>query len=296
MSEIKVNTQLLGLKDINLHVDDYGGSGRPVILIHGWPLSGASWKYQLSALNEAGFRVITYDRRGFGRSDKPVTGYSYKTLAQDLSGIIEALNLRDVTLVGFSMGGGEVAQYIADFGESRLHSVVFAGAITPMMMNLPNNPEGPLDKTKAAAMTLSLTTDSDAFYKDFIKQFFSPNANGTMLVSDAQYQETLVLCKQASKLAALEAMQAFALADFREDLKKISVPTLVIHGDADGTVSFEGSGARTHQAIKHSQLHIIEGAPHGFNVSHAEKFNTALISFLEGNTVAELARQHKVVG
>lgn len=296
MPNIKVNTQLLGLKDVNLHVDDYGGTGRPVILIHGWPLSGASWKQQIPALHEAGYRVITYDRRGFGQSDKPITGYGYATLAEDLSGIIEALNLSNVTLVGFSMGGGEVAQYIADYGESKLHSVVFAGAITPMMMNLPNNPDGPLEKSKAAKMTLDLTTDSDAFFDNFTKQFFSPNANGLLAVSEAQRQEAIVICKQASKVAALEAMQAFGLADFRDDLKKVSIPTLVIHGDADGIVPLEGSGLRTHRAIAHSQLKVIKGAPHGFNVSHADEFNTALIEFLGGQSAIGLASSQKIAG
>ena len=296
MTNIVVNTQMLGLKDVKLHVEDHGGMGRPVILIHGWPLSGASWKLQIPALKQAGFRVITYDRRGFGQSDKPLTGYGYQTLAEDLSGIIEALNLQDVTLVGFSMGGGEVAQYVLDYGESRLHSVVFAGAVTPMMMKLPNNPEGPLEKTLAAKMTLDLTTDSDAFYDDFTKKFFSPNANGNILISEAQRQEAITLCKQASKIAALEAMQAFGLADFREDLKKITVPTLVLHGDADGIVPLQGSGARTHKAIPQSQLKVIQGAPHGFNVSHADAFNAALIEFLGGKVEIDAVTSQKIAG
>ena len=294
MSDIKVNTQLLGLGDVKIHVQDTGGTGKPIVLIHGWPLSGASWKEQVPALRQAGYRVITYDRRGFGESDKPVTGYSYKTLAEDLSGLMEALDLRDVTLVGFSMGGGEVAQYIADYGESRLNSVVFAAAITPMMMKLPDNPEGPLEKGKAAKMTLDLTTDSDAFYDDFTKQFFSPQANGNVLVSEAQRQEAVALCKKASKLAALEAMQAFGLADFREDLKKITVPTLVLHGDADGIVPLEGSGARTHQIVAHSQLRVINGGPHGINVTHAAEFNAALLEFLEAQSEAAPIIQRKI--
>lgn len=280
MSDIIVNTQLLGLKDLKLHVTDTGGSGRPVILIHGWPLSGASWTEQVPALSGAGFRVITYDRRGFGESDKPVAGYGYKTLAEDLSGLIEALDLHDVTLVGFSMGGGEVVQYIADHGESRLQSIVLAAAIPPFLMKLPNNPDGPLEPAKAAKMTLDLTTDSDAFYDGFTKQFFSANADGVVLVTEAQRQEALALCKQASKVAALEAMQVFGLADFRDELPKISVPTLIIHGDADGIVPLEGSGARAHQAISHSKLHVIAGGPHGINVSHAAEFNSHLIQFL----------------
>lgn len=281
MSDVKVNTQLLGLKNLNIHVEDTGGSGRPVILIHGWPLSGASWKEQITALSQAGFRVIAYDRRGFGSSDKPIAGYDYKTLADDLSGLIEALNLHDITLVGFSMGGGEVVQYVADHGEARLHSIVLASAIPPMMMKLPNNPEGPLEPAKAGKMTLDLTADSDKFYDDFTRQFFSAYATGALLVTEPQRKEALALCKQASKLAALEAMQVFGLTDFRDDLKKITVPTLIIHGDSDGIVPFEGSGARSHKAIAQSQLHIIAGGPHGVNVSHAGEFNSQLLKFLQ---------------
>ena len=281
MAEISVNSGLLGLKDIHVHVEDTGGTGRPVVLIHGWPLSGESWKYQVPVLPDAGYRVIAYDRRGFGRSDKPKTGYDYTTLAGDLAGLIDALNLHDVTLVGFSMGGGEVARYIGKYGIGRLHSVVFASAVTPMLMKLPNNPDGPLEKSQAAKMTLDLTTNEDAFYDGFTKQFFSPNADGHILVSEEQRQEALALCKQASKVAVLEAMQSFGITDFREDLQAVSIPTLVLHGDADGIVPFEGSGKRTREAIPNSDLHVIAGGPHGINVSHANEFNTTLLKFLQ---------------
>lgn len=294
MSDVKVNTSMLGLNDVKLHVEDHGGTGRPVVLIHGWPLSGKSWKKQISALQAAGFRVITYDRRGFGESDKPLLGYGYDTLAEDLSGLLEAMKLRDVTLVGFSMGGGEVARYIAKHGEERLHSIVFAGAITPMMMNLPNNPEGPLENSQAMKMTLDLTTDSDAFFDDFTKKFFSPNANGTPMVSEAERQEAITLCKQASKAAALEAMQAFGISDFREDILKITVPTLVLHGDADGIVPLAGSALRTHKAIKHSQLHVVAGGTHGFNVTHAEEFNFALVEFLQQDSLNKQQSKRKI--
>ena len=286
MAEIKVNTQMLGLKDLKLHVEDTGGSGRPVILIHGWPLSAASWKPQVPALVAAGFRVITYDRRGFGRSDKPIAGYGYGTLADDLSGLLDILDLRDVTLVGFSMGGGEVVRYIGDHGEERVHSIVLASAVTPMMMKLPNNPDGPLEPAKAAKMTFDLTADADKFYDDFTRQFFSPNADGHVIVSETERLDALGQCKQASKAAALEAMQSFGVTDFRKDLEKVSVPALIIHGTADGIVPFDGSGARTHGAIPQSQLHLVEGGPHGINVSHTEEFNTVLIDFLKGASSA----------
>ncbi len=280
MADISVNTKLLGLKDVKVHVEDTGGEGRPVVLIHGWPLSGKSWKYQVNAFREAGYRVVTYDRRGFGESDKPKSGYDYDTLAEDLAGLIDELGLTDVTLVGFSMGGGEVARYIAKYGEEKLHSVVFASAVTPMMMKTDDNPDGPLDKAKAAEMTEALTKDEDAFYDQFTKEFFSPHANLELSVTEDQRQEALALTKQADKTAALEAMQSFALTDFRDDITKVTVPTLVIHGDADGTVPYAGSGHRTHDAITQSELYVIDNGPHGINVSHADEFNEVLLSFL----------------
>jgi pimeloyl-ACP methyl ester carboxylesterase len=274
---------LLGLSDVKVHVEDSGGDGRPLVLIHGWPLSGKSWRKQVPALRAAGYRVITYDRRGFGMSDKPATGYGYDTLADDLEGLFEKLDLYDATVVGFSMGGGEVARYIARHGESRLRSVVFASSVTPMMMKTPGNPEGPLEPAKAAKMTAGLTVNADKFYDQFIREFFSANAEGEILVTESERQEAFELCKQASKLAALETLQSFGISDFRGDLAQVTVPTLVIHGDADGTVPFPGSGRRTHAAIPHSGLHVIQGGPHGINVSHPEEFNAVLLDFVERN-------------
>ena len=265
-------------KNTNLHVDDTGGPGRPVVLIHGWPLSGESWSEQVPALQQAGYRVVTYDRRGFGRSDKPMTGYSYDTLTDDLHTLIEALDLRDVTLVGFSMGGGEVARYFTRFGAERLHSVVFASAVPPYLLQTDDNPEGPLTKAAAAAMSADLTKDEDSFYDGFMTGFFS--AGGVLKVSEQQRQEALAMCKQADKKAALACMAAWGSTDFRDDLTKVSVPALVLHGDSDAAVPFEGSGARTHAAISGSELHVIAGAPHGCNVSHPDEFNTALLQFL----------------
>jgi pimeloyl-ACP methyl ester carboxylesterase len=266
-------------RDTNLHVDDTGGSGRPVILIHGWPMSGEAWKDQVPALAAAGYRVVTYDRRGFGRSDKPHTGYTYDTLAEDLHTLIEQLDLNDVTVVGFSMGGGEVARYFTLFGADRLHSVVFASAVPPYMLKGDDNPDGPLTKEAAAQMTAGLTEDEDSFYDGFTTGFFS--VDGVLKVTERQRQEALALCKQADKKAALACMAAFGTTDFRDDLPKVSVPALVLHGDGDATVPFEGSGARTHAAIPGSEVHIIAGAPHGCNTSHPQEWNAALLEFLK---------------
>ena len=276
MTEITAHHGLF--KDTNLHVDDTGGGGRTVVLIHGWPLSGESWSKQVPAFVEAGYRVVTYDRRGFGRSDKPKTGYDYDTLTEDLHTLLTKLDLIDVTLVGFSMGGGEVARYFTKYGTERLHSVVFASAVPPYLLHTNDNPEGPLPKEQAAEMTADLTKDEDSFYDQFTTDFFS--VDGVLKVSEADRQEALALAKQASKTAALEAMASFANTDFRDDLPKVTVPTLVIHGAGDGIVPFEGSGARTHAAITGSELHVVAGAPHGVNVSHADEWNRVVLNFL----------------
>ena len=276
MTEVTAHSGLL--KKVKVHVEDTGGPGRPVVLIHGWPLSGHSWAPQVPALSAAGYRVVRYDRRGFGRSDKPLTGYGYDTLADDLDGVLTELDLHDVTLVGFSMGGGEVARYITRHGQDRLRSVVFAAAVTPYMLQGSDNPDGPLTKQQAAEMTKDLTKDQDSFYDQFTTQFFS--VDGKLQVSEDERQEALAQTRQADKKAALACMTSFGTTDFREDLPHVTVPTLALHGDGDGTVPFEGSGKRTHEAIAQSQLHVILGGPHGGNVSHAEEFNRVLVDFL----------------
>jgi non-heme chloroperoxidase len=258
-------------------VDD-GGDGRPVVLIHGWPLSGDSWSEQVPPLKEAGYRVVTYDRRGFGKSD-PGDGYDYDKLTGDLDNVLKDLDLTDVTLVGFSMGGGEVARYVSAYGEDRLHSVVFASAVPPYLRKTDDNPDGPLDDDTAAGMKSELEDDRDGFFDDFMTAFFS--AGDDLKVTEEQRQEALTLCKKSDQEAALGCMKAFAGTDFRTDLDKITVPTLVIHGDSDGTVPFEGSGKRTAEAVEGSELVVIEGGPHGINVSHKDEFNRVLLAFLE---------------
>jgi non-heme chloroperoxidase len=271
------------LTSVDLHVEDSGGPGRPVVLIHGWPLSAESWSVQTGPLAQAGYRVVTYDRRGFGSSDKPkgigTSGYDYDTLADDLHAVLTELDVTDVTLVGFSMGGGEVARYIATYGEERLRSVVFASAVPPYLHRTDDNPDGPLDDDTAAQLRKGLEDDRDGFFDEFMTQFFS--AGDELKVSEEQRQEALEMCRESDQEAALACLDAFARTDFRDDLTKVTVPTLVIHGDHDATVPFEGSGKRTHEAVAGSTLVVIEGGPHGINVSHALEFTNAVRNFLD---------------
>jgi len=270
--------QISAQDQTQLHVEDTGGDGRPVVLIHGWPLSGESWADQVPALTEAGYRVVSYDRRGFGRSDKPAAGFDYDVLAGDLKCVLDELELTDATLVGFSMGGGEVARYIAVYGEERLHSVVFASAVPPLLLQSDDNPDGPLTEEAAGGMKAGLEQDRDAFFDGFTTAFFS--AGDDLKVTEEQRQEAIRMSHQSDQAAALGCMAAFGTTDFRDDLPKVTVPALVIHGDSDGTVPFEGSGKRTHEAIDGSELVLVEGAPHGLNTSHASEFNRALLEFL----------------
>jgi non-heme chloroperoxidase len=271
-------TDAVPADSVRLHIDDRSGAGRPVVLIHGWPLSAQAWGAQVPVLHAAGYRVVAYDRRGFGRSDKPASDYSYDTLADDLERVMDQCGLQDVTLVGFSMGGGEVARYIARHGESRLHSVVFAAAVPPYLMNTPDNPEGPLQAEKAKQAKRSLALDRNAFFDHFTRDFFS--AHGALQVTESQRADAVALCQQSAPHAALACMDSFGTTDFRDDLTQVKVPTLVIHGDADAIVPIEGSGERTHRAVPHSELVVVNNAPHGLNVSHAQAFNDALLAFL----------------
>lgn len=262
---------------IELHYEDVG-TGRPVVLIHGWPLSGRSWENQVPALVEAGHRVITYDRRGFGSSSQPWDGYDYDTFAADLNTLIEHLDLREVTLVGFSMGGGEVARYIGTYGTDRVATAVLASAVPPYLYKSADNPDGGLDDETIAGFQDGVSSDRLAFLEEFTTNFFS--ADGTLTVSEAQREYACDIAAFASPKATLDCIAAFARTDFRGDLDKITVPTLVIHGDSDAIVPFEVSGKRSVEAIANSELVLIAGGPHGINASHAKQFNQALLDFL----------------
>ena len=276
MPMLKVGTEANNPAEI--HYEDHG-SGKPVVLIHGWPLSGRAWESQVPALIAAGYRVITYDRRGFGKSSQPWSGYDYNTFAADLHGLVVELNLMDATLVGFSMGGGEVARYIGIHGTERIAKAVFAGAVPPYLYKSADNAEGGLDDATINGFKAGVMADRMAFLDGFTTGFFS--SNGKLMVSEAQREYARDIAAFASPKGTLDCIEAVSTTDVRADLAKFKLPTLVIHGDSDAIVPFEVSGARTHKAIPGSQLCVVKGAPHGFNLSHAGEFNKVLLDFLE---------------
>jgi pimeloyl-ACP methyl ester carboxylesterase len=263
---------------VELYYEDRG-AGRPVVLIHGWPLSGRSWENQVPALIEAGFRVVAYDRRGFGKSSQPWGGYDYDTLAADLESLLVRLDLREVTLVGFSMGGGEVARYIGHYGTDRVAQAVLAAAVPPYLYKSDDNPDGALDDATIAAFEAGVRADRIAFVDGFVTGFFAVG-DKTDLVSEPLRVYNRDIAAFASPQGTLDCIAAFGRTDFRADLAAFTVPTLVIHGDSDAIVPFEASGKRAHEAIAGSELVLVDAAPHGLNVTHADIFNSALLDFL----------------
>jgi pimeloyl-ACP methyl ester carboxylesterase len=262
---------------VDLYYED-AGAGEPVVLIHGWPLSGRSWEAQVPALVAEGHRVITYDRRGFGNSAQVWDGYDYDTFAADLDTLIRHLDLRNVTLVGFSMGGGEVARYLGTYGADRIRKAVFAAAVPPYLYQSDDNPDGGLDDATIKQFQQGVTTDRLAFLDGFTTAFFT--AGKKQKVSDAQVAYARQIASFASPKGTLDCITAFGETDFRGDLAKITVPTLVIHGDSDAIVPFEVSGKRTAETVTGAQLVVIKDGPHGINASHPTEFNEALLSFL----------------
>ncbi|AFC30695.1 Putative non-heme chloroperoxidase [Paenibacillus mucilaginosus 3016] len=264
---------------VEIYYEDHG-TGKPVVLIHGWPLSGRSWEAQVPALIEAGYRVITYDRRGFGKSSQPWNGYDYDTFAADLHKLIEHLDLRDVTLVGFSMGGGEVARYVGTYGSDRVKKAVFAASVVPYFYKSDEHPEGGLAEEAIQSFQAGIKADRIAFLEAFIKNFFAAG-DRTDLVSEPFRLYNLNIASYASPKGTLDCIDAFGRTDFRADVAKFTIPTLIIHGDADAIVPVEVSGQRAHDLIPGSQLAVIKGGPHGLNATHPEEFNAILIDFLK---------------
>ncbi|EOW1983126.1 alpha/beta fold hydrolase [Enterococcus faecium] len=263
---------------IELHYEDVG-SGKPIVLIHGWPLSGRSWEKQVPSLVEAGYRVITYDRRGFGESSQPWNGYDYDTFAADLDKVMTHLDLTNVTLVGFSMGGGEVARYIGTYGTERIEKAVLAGAVPPYLYKATDNPNGGFDDAAIKGLQDGVKNDRLTFLDSFTTDFFT-SGDKTDLVSEEFRIYNRDIAAFASPKGTLDCIAAFSQTDFREDLEKFDIPTLILHGDSDAIVPLEISGQRAYEQISDSRLVVIKGGPHGFNATHAEEFNEALIDFL----------------
>jgi len=279
MPYVKVGQENSG--NINLYYEDHG-TGKPVILIHGWPLSGASWEKQVAALLSAGHRVITYDRRGFGQSSKPTSGYDYDTLAEDLHKLVATLDLHDLALVGFSMGGGEVARYLGTYGSKRVSKAVFIASIQPFLLKTADNPEG-VDGSVFEGIKQAIVADRPAFLSAFLSNFYNLDVLGGKLISDQVVQSNWNVAVGASPKGTLECVSAWGI-DFRKDLQRITVPTLVMHGNADRILPIAATASRTHKAVKGARLVVIEGGPHGMLWTHAEQVNRALADFL-GQTI-----------
>lgn len=263
--------------NIELHYEDHG-KGQPVILIHGYPLSGSSWEKQLPALLNAGHRVITYDRRGFGKSSQPTTGYNYDTFAEDLHKLITHLELRDFALVGFSMGGGEVARYIGKYGSKGVSKAVILSGVPPFLLKTADNPEG-VDQSVFDGIEKAITADRYAFFTEFFKNFYNADVLLNKRVSEQVVQASWNVAALCSATASLACVPTW-YEDFRKDVSKIDVPTLVMHGDADRILPISAAGARTGKLIKGARMVVVKDGPHCISWTHADEVNTELVNFL----------------
>jgi non-heme chloroperoxidase len=265
--------------DIEIHYEDHG-AGQPVVLIHGYPLSGRAWDKQVPALLEAGYRVITYDRRGFGQSSQPAAGYDYNTFAADLATLLEHLDLREAVLVGHSMGTGEVARYLSSYGSARVAKAVLISPIPPFLLQTPDNPDG-VPQSLFDGFVQAARADTPAWMKGFLDNFYNVDTLRGVLVSDQAWQASWNVAVTASATAAVTCIATWA-TDFRTDLPKIDVPVLVLHGDADQVLPLDKTGRRLPGLISDMQLAVIEGGPHAIPWTHAAEVNTALLDFLRG--------------
>jgi non-heme chloroperoxidase len=275
MSFIKTIPDATG-NTVNLFYEDLG-MGNPVVFIHGWPLNHEMWEYQLSELPMHNMRCIAYDRRGFGKSDRPLKNYDYDTLADDLKSVLDQLELTKVTLIGFSMGGGEIARYIGKYGTERIEKVVLISAVTPYMLKTDDNPEG-ADKSAFDEMVQKISEDRPAFFDAFGKKFYGVDML-SQPVSQPMLDWTQSLCMMSSAVATMDCVRSFSETDFRKDVLKIKVPTLIIHGDADKIVPVT-AGNRTAALLPHATYIVYEGAPHGLFITDKERLNADLIHFI----------------
>jgi len=274
----------------HIYYEDHG-SGQPVVLIHGYPLSSASWEKQVPELLRAGYRVIAYDRRGFGKSSQPATGYNYDTFAEDLHKLIHHLKLRDFALVGFSMGGGEVARYIGKYGSKDVSKAVILSGVPPYLLKTSDNPEG-VDHSVFDGIEKAVSADRYAFFTEFFKNFYNTDVYLGKRVSEQAVQASWNVACIASGIASLACVPSWH-EDFRNDVAKIDVPTLVIHGDADRIVPFASAGQRTAKLVKGAELVVIKDGPHNIAWTHAEEVNRELVRFLGQKSAKKSASRMK---
>ena len=270
---------------IDLYYEDHG-SGKPVVLIHGYPLSGASWEKQVPALLSAGYRVITYDRRGFGKSSQPTSGYNYDSFAEDLNKLITHLALQDVTLVGFSMGGGEVARYLGRNGSKRVSRAVIIGGVPPFLLKTEDNPEG-LDGSVFEDIQNAAAADRYAFLMEFLRNFYNADVLLGKLVSEEAMRASWNVAASASATATVLSVPTWH-EDFRPDLARVDVPLLVIHGESDRIVPLAAGGQRTAKLVENARLHVVKGGPHGIAWTHADEVNAELLAFLSEQVESSL--------
>jgi len=277
---------------INLYYEDHG-SGHPVVLIHGYPLSSSSWEKQVPELLKAGYRVIAYDRRGFGKSDQPTSGYNYDTFAEDLHHLIQHLKLKNFSLVGFSMGGGEVARYIGKYGSKGVSSAVIMSGVPPYLLKTGDNAEG-VDGAVFVGIEKAVAADRYAFFTQFFKDFYNADIYLGKRVSEQAVQASWAVAASASSTASLACVPSWH-EDFRQDVAKIDVPTLIIHGDSDRIVPFASAGQRTAKLIKGAELVVVKEGPHNIAWTHAEEVNAALLTFLNKLSESQTTAREQAV-
>ncbi|OLF16319.1 alpha/beta fold hydrolase [Actinophytocola xanthii] len=275
MPFIKVGTE--NSTDIELYYEDHG-TGQPVVLIHGYPLDGHSWEKQSAALLAAGYRVVTYDRRGFGRSSQPTVGYDYDTFAADLKVVLDTLDLRDVVLVGFSMGTGEVGRYLGTYGSDRVAKAAFLASLEPFLLRTDDNPTG-VPQEVFDGISAAVTADRYAYFTDFYKNFYNTDETLGSRLSEEALRNSWNVAAGASWFASSAAVPTW-VTDFRADIPKIDVPALILHGTADNILPIDATGRPFHELLPDATYVEIEGAPHGLLWTHADEVNEALLAFL----------------
>lgn len=282
MSNTKININMPFItkqdnENVQLYYEDFG-SGQPIILIHGWPLSGKSWEMQIPVLLNLGYRVITYDRKGFGKSTPSADGYDYDGLAKDLHEIITQLDLQNVILFGFSMGGGEVVRYLTNYGTQNVDKIALISSIIPIVKQKEDNPDG-VPQEKLDEIMHALKTDRITFLESFHKDFYNVGIL-SKTVSQKQLDYDWAIASFANPIATIKCAESWANTDFRPELKNVTVKTLIVHGDSDNIVPINTAGKQAAQGIINNDFMIIEGAPHGLNVTHAEELNSIISRFL----------------